>query len=1068
MPINLSSSIPVTLSDLHDVSIVSPQTGQYLRYNDTIPAWQNAFLDSVNATPGVWGSSTEIPIITADSQGRITSITTISLTDSQTGVTTIDNSSYGVSALTANVSGLMNTAIGSSSLLSNDTGNNNVALGNNSLASNTSGSCNTAIGNNALFANTTLSYNTAIGFGALSAATGTTNVGIGYNAGIAIGSGNYNVIIGGSSGESVANTDNNIVISDGMGNDRIFVDSAGLVTIMGALTVTDTLTATINGNASSATALATPYAINATGDATWSVLFDGSADVSSVLTLATTVNSSPQTDTFRKITVNNKGLVTATSAVSYSDITTALGYTPVNRAGDTMTGPLTVTQINGSGAGLTNIPNSALTNSAITIGGTQVTLGTTVTSLTGLTSISANTFSGSFSGTTTSATVLSVPRNIALTGDAAWSVVFDGSANVSSIATLATVNANPQTDTFRKITVNEKGLVTATAAVLSSDITAALGYTPVNAVGSTMTGALILNADPVLALGAATKQYVDNIATGISVHLACETASTSALPLCTYSNGIAGVGATLISNTNVSINTAGIGGYTNMVPGTRVLIKDQSSSLQNGIYVVSVVGVTGSTPWVLTRASDFDGSPTTEIFAGVMMYIQEGDLVGTQWIETAIGTGMPGDYIIVGTNPIVFTQFSGAGTYLSGTGINIANNIIANTGVTSIVAGTNIAVSGSSGAVTVSMTGTVPSATTAGTVTTNANLTGVVTSVGNATTITAGAITNTMLANTSITLGTTSISLGSSVNDINGLTSVTATTFWGTATKASNIANGAPGYLPYQSAVGVTTLLAPGSSGQVLSIAAGLPTWATPSVSGISLTGNTLSSGITISSLTSVGTLTNLTVTNPIVGSITNATYLSATQQTSVITGKSASLNMATSDSTNNGSFVCRATGAGDTNLAGLSLYNDTYAIKFGVRADGYVGLGGWSRAAWSWYSDPSGNMVAAGNVTAYSDPRLKDKVTIISDPISILNSLDGVRFTWNNRSKLVANKWGKQDVGVLADQVKKVLPEIVSQSIPDDVTGETFDTVDYSKLVPVLIEAIKELNARIKVLEAK
>jgi hypothetical protein len=57
------------------------------------------------------------------------------------------------------------------------------------------------------------------------------------------------------------------------------------------------------------------------------------------MTLAT-VNSSPQTDTFRKITVNGKGLVTATSAVGSSDITTALGYTPVNKAGDTMTGAL--------------------------------------------------------------------------------------------------------------------------------------------------------------------------------------------------------------------------------------------------------------------------------------------------------------------------------------------------------------------------------------------------------------------------------------------------------------------------------------------------------------------------------------------------------------------------------------------------------------------------------------------------------------------------------------------------------------------------------------------------------
>lgn len=73
----------------------------------------------------------------------------------------------------------------------------------------------------------------------------------------------------------------------------------------------------------------------ATGDVTGM-----SSGASIALTLAT-VNSSPQTDQFRKITVNGKGLVTATSAVSSSDITTSLGYTPVNKAGDTMTGSLT-------------------------------------------------------------------------------------------------------------------------------------------------------------------------------------------------------------------------------------------------------------------------------------------------------------------------------------------------------------------------------------------------------------------------------------------------------------------------------------------------------------------------------------------------------------------------------------------------------------------------------------------------------------------------------------------------------------------------------------------------------
>jgi hypothetical protein len=247
--------------------------------------------------------------------------------------------------------------------------------------------------------------------------------------------------------------------------------------------------------------------------------------------------------------------------------------------------------------------------------------------------------------------------------------------------TLATVNASPQTDTFRKITVNGKGLTTSTSAVVAGDITTALGYTPANSAGSTMTGLLILSGDPVVALGAATKQYVDNIAAGVNVHQSCETATTAALPACTYANGTSGVGATLTASINGAIGT--VGGYATLAVTSRVLVKNQAASLQNGIYTVTSLGAVGA-PWVLTRASDFDGSPTSELQAGDLTYVQEGTLIGTQWVETAIGTGAPGDYIIVGTDAIVFSQFSGAGTYVAGTGISIASNTIANTGVLSL------------------------------------------------------------------------------------------------------------------------------------------------------------------------------------------------------------------------------------------------------------------------------------------------------------------------------------------------------------------------------------------------
>jgi hypothetical protein len=166
------------------------------------------------------------------------------------------------------------------------------------------------------------------------------------------------------------------------------------------------------------------------------------------------------------------------------------------------------------------------------------------------------------------------------------------------------------------------------------------------------------------------------------------------------------------------------------------------------------------------------------------------------------------------------------------------------------------------------------------------------------------------------------------------------------------------------------------------------------------------------------------------------------------------------------GSFVCRSTGTGDANLAGMTFHNDAYAIKMGVRADGYFGLGGWSRGAWSWYSTPTGDMIAAGNIAAYSDPRLKENFARVQDPIGILSKLDGGTFNWKSGIAHTEVKAGTRDYGILADQVEVVMPEIVSESI--EIEGDRYKVVAYEKLVPVLIEAIKELNARLTVLENK
>lgn len=111
-----------------------------------------------------------------------------------------------------------------------------------------------------------------------------------------------------------------------------------------------------------------------------------------------------------------------------------------------------------------------------------------------------------------------------------------------------------------------------------------------------------------------------------------------------------------------------------------------------------------------------------------------------------------------------------------------------------------------------------------------------------------------------------------------------------------------------------------------------------------------------------------------------------------------------------------------------------------------------------------SGNLTTIGNVTAYSDPRLKDNIRPIVGALALVQMLDGVRFTWNDKNPDMGMA-GKVDIGLLADQVEAIFPELVSPNM--DSAGNEWKTVAYAKAVPVLLEAIKELAGRVKALEA-
>jgi hypothetical protein len=195
--------------------------------------------------------------------------------------------------------------------------------------------------------------------------------------------------------------------------------------------------------------------------------------------------------------------------------------------------------------------------------------------------------------------------------------------------------------------------------------------------GGTITGV----PTPVNNLDIVNKAYVDAATTGLNIHTATRLATTADLGA-TYNNGVSGVGATLTGGlVALTIDTKLV------APGDRILVKNQTTQAQNGVYDVSVVG-SGIANWVLTRSFDFDNSPPGEVKPGDYVFVTDGFAnLKTGWTQTEIGTG-PGQAIIIGTDAIKFTQFSGAGTYSAGTGLSLTGTVFDNTGVLSNSGGT--------------------------------------------------------------------------------------------------------------------------------------------------------------------------------------------------------------------------------------------------------------------------------------------------------------------------------------------------------------------------------------------
>lgn len=307
---------------------------------------------------------------------------------------------------------------------------------------------------------------------------------------------------------------------------------------------------------------------------------------------------------------------------------------------------------------------AATGSTGLTVGGSPITTAGTLTftlstELQGLSGLaSSGMLARTGAGTYTARTITGTANQIIVTNG-------DGVAGAPTIA-LATVSAGAG-GAFQKFTTDAYGRVSAVTPVVTADITALVDATYVNVTGDSMSGNIAFTGGatitglptPVNSGDAAPKSYVDAAVTGLSWKQSVKAATTTNGALATaYANGSTIDGVTLVT-------------------GDRILIKNQTVGSENGIYTVNASGAP-------TRATDSD---TSAEMAGESVFVDQGTLnADTGWV---LSTNAP---ITVGTTSLVFSQFSGAGSYTAGNGLTLTGNVFSlSAPVTTANGGTGLA-----------------------------------------------------------------------------------------------------------------------------------------------------------------------------------------------------------------------------------------------------------------------------------------------------------------------------------------------------------------------------------------
>jgi len=478
-----------------------------------------------------------------------------------------------------------------------------------------------------------------------------------------------------------------------------------------------TLTGYVKGNGTSAfTAVATVPSSDITGLGTMasensnSVAITGGTIDGVAIDGGVTINNAtigaiiPSTGAFTSLTSNGVAVITASSTTTLTNKT-----------------------ISGATNTLTNIGNASLVNSSLTINGTTIALGSSgsVTAVLGNaltigTGLSGTTYDGSAPVTIAiDSTVATLTGSQTLTNKTLTTPVISSISNTGTVTlptATTTLVGRDTTDTLTNktltspviSTITNTGTVTlptATTTLVGRDTsdtltnktingsnntisnianssltnsTITIGTTPVSLGSATTAPAGLISVtvtqDPTQALQLATKQYVDAAVSNVNYHEPVQVASTVAYTA-TYNNGSSGVGATLTNaTTQAALVVDGVTmTATDVSNGTRILIKNQASGAQNGVYVLTNQG-SASTNWSMVRSTDMNtaGVGADTVSPGDTFYVIAGtSQATTNWVQT---TQLP---ITIGTTALVFVQVGGpSGGYTWGTGLQLIGSTV--------------------------------------------------------------------------------------------------------------------------------------------------------------------------------------------------------------------------------------------------------------------------------------------------------------------------------------------------------------------------------------------------------